>query len=53
VTTALFIAACWVVVANTIYRYPANSLVGMGILAAGVPVYFFWAGRGKGRATAK
>ena len=53
VTTALFIAACWLVVANTIYRYPANSLVGMGILAAGVPVYFFWSGRRKGRAVAK
>jgi APA family basic amino acid/polyamine antiporter len=53
VTTALFVAACWLVVANTIYRYPANSLVGMGILAAGVPVYFFWSGRRKGRAAAK
>ncbi|MFI5087826.1 MAG: APC family permease [Terriglobales bacterium] len=53
VTTALFIAACWLVVANTIYRYPANSLVGMGILAAGVPVYFFWNGRRKGSAAAK
>jgi APA family basic amino acid/polyamine antiporter len=42
VTTALFIAACWLVVANTIYRYPWNSLIGIGILAAGVPVYFIW-----------
>jgi APA family basic amino acid/polyamine antiporter len=50
VTTALFIAACWLVVANTIYRYPANSLVGMAILAAGVPVYFFWNWRRKGSA---
>lgn len=41
-TTALFVAVCWLVVANTIYRYPANSLIGMGILAAGVPVYFLW-----------
>ena len=53
ITTALFVAACWVVVANTIYRYPANSLVGVGILAAGVPVYFFWSGRRKGSAAAK
>ena len=52
-TTALFVAACWMVVANTIYRYPANSLVGMAILAAGVPVYFFWSGRRKGSAAAK
>jgi basic amino acid/polyamine antiporter, APA family len=45
VTTTLFIAASWLVVGNTIYRYPANSLVGMAILAAGVPVYFFWSTR--------
>jgi APA family basic amino acid/polyamine antiporter len=50
VTTALFVAACWLVVANTIYRYPANSLIGMAILAAGVPVYFFWNSRRKGMA---
>ena len=50
VTTALFVAACWLVVANTIYRYSANSLVGIAILAAGVPVYLFWGGRRKGSA---
>lgn len=44
-TTAAFVAACWLVVANTIYRYPSNSLIGFGILAAGVPVYFFWSRR--------
>jgi APA family basic amino acid/polyamine antiporter len=48
VTTALFVASCWLVVINTIYRYPANSLIGMGILAAGVPVYLFWRARQKG-----
>ncbi len=48
VTTALFTAVCWLVVANTIYRYPGNSLAGMAILAAGVPVYFFWSFRQKG-----
>ncbi len=53
VTTALFVAACWLVVANTIYRYPANSLVGMAILAAGVPVYFFWSRRRKESAAAR
>jgi APA family basic amino acid/polyamine antiporter len=41
-TTLLFIAACWLVVANTIIRYPSNTLIGMAILAAGVPAYFFW-----------
>ena len=49
-TTALFVAASWLLVGNTIYRYPANSLVGMAILAAGVPVYFFWNSRRKGTA---
>jgi APA family basic amino acid/polyamine antiporter len=44
-TTALFVAICWLVVGNTIYRYPSNSLVGMAILAAGIPVYFFWSRR--------
>jgi basic amino acid/polyamine antiporter, APA family len=41
-TTALFCLACLGVVANTIYRYPENTLIGMGILAAGVPVYYIW-----------
>ena len=44
-TTAAFVAACWLVVGNTIYRYPSNSLIGFAILAAGVPVYFFWSRR--------
>jgi APA family basic amino acid/polyamine antiporter len=42
VTTLIFIAACWIMVANTIYRFPQNSLIGMGILLLGVPVYFCW-----------
>lgn len=42
VTTFAFIAVCFAVVLNTLYAYPVNSLIGMGILAAGVPVYFYW-----------
>ena len=42
VTTALFVATSWLVVINTIYKYPRNTLVGMAILLAGVPVYFLW-----------
>jgi len=42
ITTLLFIAACWVVVANTIYRFPKNSLIGMGLLALGIPAYYLW-----------
>jgi APA family basic amino acid/polyamine antiporter len=41
-TTAAFVIVCALVVANTIYRYPSNSLIGAGIIAVGVPVYFFW-----------
>lgn len=42
VTTGLFVAICWLVVINTIYRYPENTLIGVGILLAGIPAYFFW-----------
>jgi APA family basic amino acid/polyamine antiporter len=42
VTTLLFIAVSWIIVASTIARYPANTAIGFGILAAGVPVYFLW-----------
>ena len=41
-TTAIFVAVCWLVVANTIHRYPGNTLVGMAILLAGVPAYWIW-----------
>jgi basic amino acid/polyamine antiporter, APA family len=42
VTTGLFCLACAGVVANTIYRFPQNTLIGVAILAAGVPVYYIW-----------
>lgn len=41
-TTIFFIAACFFVVANTLYKYPENSLIGLGIMAVAVPVYFLW-----------
>jgi len=41
-TTILFIAVCWLVVGNTIYTYPENSLIGVGILLMGLPVYALW-----------
>jgi APA family basic amino acid/polyamine antiporter len=46
-TTALFVLICWLVVANTIYRYPMNSLLGMVILLMGIPAYAFWAAKQK------
>jgi APA family basic amino acid/polyamine antiporter len=46
-TTILFIAACWLVVINTVVHYPGDTLKGMVILAAGVPAYFFWSRRAR------
>ncbi len=42
VTTALFVVVCWLVVINTVYRYPENTLIGLAILLAGIPAFFFW-----------
>jgi basic amino acid/polyamine antiporter, APA family len=42
VTTGFFVAACFLVVVNTVWRYPENTLVGLAILAAGVPAYLWW-----------
>jgi basic amino acid/polyamine antiporter, APA family len=45
VTTGLFVVICWLVVINTVYKYPENTLIGLAILFAGIPAYFFWRGR--------
>ncbi len=44
-TTIVFVAACWLVVLNTLIKYPENSSVGVGILLLGLPVYAYWARR--------
>jgi APA family basic amino acid/polyamine antiporter len=41
VTTIIFIAVCWLVALNTIYRYPKNTLIGIGIMFTGILVYMF------------
>jgi basic amino acid/polyamine antiporter, APA family len=41
-TTLIFIAACWLVAIDTIYKYPMNTLAGVAILLLGVPVYAIW-----------
>jgi ABC-type thiamine transport system substrate-binding protein len=30
------------VVFSTVYKYPRNSAIGLGIMLAGLPVYFLW-----------
>jgi len=45
VSTALLVAICWWVVAITVYRYPQNSLIGVVLLLAGVPIYWLWGRR--------
>jgi basic amino acid/polyamine antiporter, APA family len=42
ITTLFFTLVCWAVVAGTIYSHPENTVVGLTIVLAGVPVYFFW-----------
>ena len=41
-TTIVFIAICWLVVINTVYQYTRNTLIGIAIMIAGIPVYWFW-----------
>jgi APA family basic amino acid/polyamine antiporter len=48
-STVVFVALCWWVVGNTVYRYPQNSLVGFALLLAGIPVYWFWSRRALSR----
>jgi len=40
--TVFFVAACWITVLATILKSPGTSFIGLGILGAGVPVYFLW-----------
>ncbi len=46
-TTAVFVLVSWLVVINTLYKYPKNSLLGMFVLLLGIPVYAFWAAKQK------
>ena len=44
-STGLFVAACWIVVAATVYTHLLNSLIGFGIVLAGLPAYAYWSRR--------
>ena len=50
-TPAVFVAAAAFVVASSVLAAPRNALIGTGLLALGVPVYWYWrrAGQGGGR----
>ncbi len=39
---ALFILSSLALMANTLKERPTESLIGLGILALGLPAYFFW-----------
>jgi basic amino acid/polyamine antiporter, APA family len=39
-TTGLFVGVAWLIVLNTIYKYPRNAGAAVCILLAGVPVYY-------------
>jgi len=42
-TTAVFVAGCWLFVANLVAQRPRVTLLGMAILLTGVPAYALWA----------
>jgi basic amino acid/polyamine antiporter, APA family len=41
-TTGAFVAACLVVASVTLVQAPVRSLLGLGLIAAGLPAYAFW-----------
>jgi APA family basic amino acid/polyamine antiporter len=45
-TTAFFMTACWLVAGSSFYKYPTNSLIGLVIVMAALPIYFLWGARG-------
>ncbi|MEP7132488.1 MAG: amino acid permease, partial [Acidobacteriota bacterium] len=38
----VFVAVCLVFVVNTLREKPVESVIGLGILAAGLPAYMWW-----------
>lgn len=42
VTTLLFVTSCILVVIATVWNAPLNSLIGYGIVLAGIPAFLYW-----------
>ena len=47
-TPAAFVAAAIFVVASSVVAAPRNALVGTGLLAVGIPVFWYWNRAGRG-----
>ncbi len=47
VVPALFILACLLLIGNTLVESPRESLAGLGLLALGLPAYFWFRRRGR------
>ena len=45
VVPALFLLTTIYLIVTTIYNYPARSIAGLGIIAAGLPVYWYFASK--------
>jgi APA family basic amino acid/polyamine antiporter len=46
VAPLLFVAAAVAIVANQVWADPRESAIGLALVAAGLPVYYFWARKG-------
>jgi len=44
VVPALFVAGLGVLVVNTVVEKPTESLIGVGLVALGLPAYAYWRG---------
>jgi APA family basic amino acid/polyamine antiporter len=42
VVPALFVIFCIILIGNTLIERPAEALSGLGLMATGLPFYFYW-----------
>jgi APA family basic amino acid/polyamine antiporter len=41
-TTLFFVIVSWLVVLNTLWKYPRDSFIGFVLILIGIPVYYYW-----------